>query len=169
MMHFPKIANWIEVTPPPPPYVYALRRSFPRGLHLLVLVMEMDGEFRVLSSADNGTPRGTTIVEGTSRNPGEIADFIRGACATIDEKEATHSATSDPDSGPAPVRYFYAADGGGIAGPANRDELFALATQGNLSWDSQVWEEILGMAEGGRWRPMMFVLGFPEKRWLLPL
>lgn len=163
MMLFPTVADWINVALPPPPYAYVLRRSFPRGLHVLVLVLKKDDGYQVLSAADNGTRQGTTVVEGSSRNAAETAETIQRACSKWEAKEATHPAIPNRP----PVRYFYSTLGGGINGPATRDTLFTLATHGTLSWDAQLWEEVKGMTEGGRWRPLMLALGFPQKRRLI--
>ncbi|MFA6286306.1 MAG: hypothetical protein WC661_02905 [Opitutaceae bacterium] len=153
------VADWTEIVTPPKPYLHALRRSFPNGLHVLVLTQEAGGKFQVLSSVDHGTPRGTLTNEGESSDPAEVAGLIAQTC----ERWNTPGATGTASANGKQRRYYYGKPAGGISGAVSRDDLFALIAHGTISWDSQVWEDTEGLAESGRWRPITASLGFPQE------
>jgi len=148
------VTDWTEVVIPPKPYLYALRRSLPNGLHVVVLTHEKGGKLQVLSFVDHGTLSGTLTNEGESADPTEIADLIAQTCERWN------------GPGPAaangkPRRYYYEKPAGGISEAVSRDDLFNLIAQGTISWSSQVWEDAQGLADKGRWRPITTSLGFP--------
>ena len=152
------IADWLAVSPPPKPYLHVLRRSFARGLHVLILVRETDGARHVITAVDHGTPRGTYLHEGTASGADDLAKLLEKTCAKW---------TKDGDSATQPAnrprkRYFYAKQGGGISEPVSRDQLFSLLATGVIHWQSQVWEATEGVTSTGLWRDIMTSLGFPS-------
>lgn len=154
---------WTEVLTPPKPYLYALRRSFPNDLHVLVLTQEAGGKLQVLSSVDHGTSRGTVTHEGESADPSEIADLIAQTCERWNPTEPTGIAAMRRHQ----RRYYYSTPSGGISGEVSRTDLFELVDKGVITWDSQIWEDIESMADSGRWRPIIASLGFPQKHDML--
>ena len=158
MTQRPSIEDWIEVTPPPKPYLHVLRRSFRRGLHVLILVSEADGQLQVLSSVDHGTLRATCTPEGAAPNPEELARLIAKTC----ERWNGPAAAATPASDKRQRRYFYTKPTGGISDPVSRETLFQLVTQGALDWESQIWDEIDAVGSSGQWRPIMESMGFPH-------
>jgi len=150
---------WTEVVTPPKPYLYALRRSLPNGLHVLVLTEEAAGKLQVLSCVDHGTPRGTVTNEGESANPAEIANLIAQTC----DRWNTPGSAGTAATGRPQQQYYYGKPDGGISAKVSRADLFELIDQGLITWDSQVWEDTESLAESGRWRPITASLGFPQK------
>jgi len=151
------LESWIEVVPPPEPYLHVLRRSFSNGLHVLILVYKTSGGFHVLSSVDHGTPRGTQIPEGFASSRNELAQVLTKACEKWIDWEKSGSKENQTER----KRYFYTKPKEGISDPVSRETLFQLLTQGAINWQCQVWEEVESMAGNGRWRPIMTSLGFP--------
>lgn len=153
-----RVPDWIEITTPPQPYIYAVRRSFPGGLHVLVLAQKRGGNLAVLSSVDHGTARGTRITEGMSGNLDEIARLIAQTCAKWNTSEATAATPADLKR----RRYYYSKPTGEISAAFTRDHLFDLVSNGTISWGSQVWQETENSSDGGEWIPLTASLGFPQ-------
>src|SRR4051812_8900605 len=112
------ITQWTEILTPPRPYLHALRRSFPSGLHVVVLTQEINGILGVLSAVDHGTPLGTCINEGSSTDPEEIAALIALTCEKWDSSEATMITDVNRKEG----SYHYARPAGGISEAVSRED-----------------------------------------------
>ncbi len=151
------VTDWTEVVSPPDRYEWAIRRSFPSGLQVLVLAKEVDDAVLVLSSVDHGTPRGTRVEEGSSKEPDEIVRLMVQTCERWNASEPKEPLFAGPRRS-----YYYTKPEGGVSAAVSRDQLFDLVAQGTITWDCQVWEETEGMAAEGRWSPITAALGFPQ-------
>lgn len=157
------IPHWKEVVPPPPPYLFALRRTFSGGVHVLILARETGaGKIHVESAMDNGTiATGGSFAEGSVEQENDAAALILKVCERWEKSQATR-ALGEPRKR---RQYHYVLEKGGIGGPVYREGLYDLLAAGKLSWESQVWDDIPHGMGGGRaadWLPIRRLLGVPS-------
>jgi hypothetical protein len=131
------ITDWLEVSPPPKPYLHVVRRSFATGLHVLILTRETDGALHVVTAVDHGTPRVTCTHEGSASHPDALVLLLEKTAAKWTENTQP---TALPAGRPR-KRYFYAKPGGDISEPVSRDHLFRLLAEGVIQAHAQVWED----------------------------
>ncbi len=155
--------NWHEVAKPPAPYVYALRRSYPTGVHVLLLVLEQRyGAFSIHATIDNGKYiPGSRAVEREGVQPQDIGGILWELCLRWDESSITQSPTPRRKK----RKYYYSRAGGGVGGPVYRKGLWDLVEAGEINWETQIWEDIPDMLFGpgqSGWVSIRDILGVPE-------
>lgn len=149
--------GWREVVPPPRPYVMVFHRELRNRLQIMVLALESNGVFRVLSTVNHGTRRRIRMREGDAFATDALADLVVRTCVQWDAVNLTLSASQNVLA----TRYYYLTATRKVSEALSREALFALLAREELGWETQVWEEMPDMCSLAEWRPILDVLGFP--------